>query len=168
MSTTTLAAGRRHVVNLLANKLLTLTGTGDVTITDGTRSSVQRLTATRQYGPYLQPVSIEVDATTDTTALLEDVPSTRSRKVSASRDLTAADNDCVLEATATITLTVPDGLPEGFSCAVIPNGTTSVARGGSVLLNGGSSTLTRADTLNPMFAIQQRASSPNSYVVTGS
>lgn len=87
--------------------------------------------------------------------------------VATSRALTAADNGATLECTATVTLTVPEGLPAGFGCAVIPSGTTSVARSGAALLNGAGTTLTRAAASNAMFAITARASAVDSYVVTG-
>lgn len=89
-------------------------------------------------------------------------------QVSGSRSLTTADNGQVLELTsATLTLTVPTGLGSTFSCVVIPNGTTSIASSGGTLLNGATTTLTRAYSSNPMFAIQARASASNSYVVSG-
>lgn len=87
--------------------------------------------------------------------------------VASSRALTAADNGMVLECTATVTLTVPAGLPNGFACAVIPSGTTSIASSGGALLNGATSTLTRAAATNAMFAIQERASATDSFVVSG-
>lgn len=88
--------------------------------------------------------------------------------VGSSRALTAADNGALLEATATVTLTVPIGLPAGFACVVIPSGTTSVASSGGALLNGATTTLTRAAAGNAMFAIQARSSASDSYVVSGS
>lgn len=87
--------------------------------------------------------------------------------VSNSRTLTAADNGLTLECTATVTLTVPVGLAN-FGCAIIPSGTTSIASDGTALLNGGTSTVTRAAGSNALFAIQCRASAVDSYVVTGS
>lgn len=95
-------------------------------------------------------------------------PSGKVVAVSASRTLTAADNGCTLECTATLTLTVPEGLPPAFSAAVIPSGTTSVERSGAALLNGAGTTLTRAAASNALFAIVARASAVDSYVVTGS
>lgn len=88
--------------------------------------------------------------------------------VGSSRALTAADNGALLEATATVTLTVPVGLTAGFACVVIPSGTTSVASSGGALLNGATTTLTRAAAGNAMFAIQARSSASDSYVVSGS
>lgn len=85
-----------------------------------------------------------------------------------SRALTSADNGKTLEVTATITLTVPVGLPTGFACAIIPSGTTSIASSGGALLNGATTTLTRAATGNTLVAIVGRASAADSYVVTGS
>lgn len=88
--------------------------------------------------------------------------------VGASRDLTAEDNGNTLECTAGgLTLTVNTGLPAGFACTVIPSGTTSIASGGGTLLNGATSTLTRADSANVIFGIVGRASVANSYVVNG-
>lgn len=87
--------------------------------------------------------------------------------VAAARTLLATDNGKTLECAADITLTVPAGLPNGFSVAVIAAGTTSVAASG-VTLNGAGTTVTRAAASNAMFAIVGRASNPDSYVVTGS
>lgn len=85
-----------------------------------------------------------------------------------SRALTSADNGKTLECTATITLTVPSGLPAGFACVIIPSGTTSIASSGGALLNGATTTLTRTATSNPLVGILGRASADDSYVVTGS
>ena len=87
--------------------------------------------------------------------------------VGTSRSLTDADNGRTLECTATVTLTVPIGLMTGFGCAIIPSGTTSIASSGGALLNGATTTLTRAAATNAIFAIVPRASASNSYVVTG-
>ncbi len=90
--------------------------------------------------------------------------------VSTGRALTDADDGKTLEVTTALTLTVPDGLRASFGCNVIPpaSGNVTIARSGTTLLNGGSSSLTRAAASNAMFGIQARASSANSYVVTGS
>jgi hypothetical protein len=89
--------------------------------------------------------------------------------VGASRPLTAADNGLTLECTAaTLTLSVPAGLGANFGCAVIPNGTTSIASSGGTLLNGATSTVTRAAASNAIFALVPRSSAVDSYVVTGS
>jgi hypothetical protein len=87
-----------------------------------------------------------------------------------SRVLTVADNGRVLECTATITLTVPDGLPAGFSCDVVTNGTTSIARNGTATLNGAGTTLTRlaSTATNRIVTIQKLASAAEAYAVTGS
>ncbi len=90
------------------------------------------------------------------------------RIVSASRNLSGDDNGRTLECTATVTLTIPKGLPEDFACAIIPSGTTSIASAGGTLLNGATTTLTRAASGNTTFAIQARKSAADSYVVTGS
>lgn len=87
--------------------------------------------------------------------------------VASSRALTDADNGKTLECTGTVTLTVPTGLMTNFGCAIIPNGTTSVASSGGALINGATTTLTRAASANAVFAIVPRASAANSYVVTG-
>lgn len=88
-------------------------------------------------------------------------------QVATSRALTSADNGRVLEATATVTLTVPAGLPAGFRCVVVPSGTTSVAFSGAATGNGAATTITRAAAANAMFGILQRGSSANSYVIDG-
>lgn len=87
--------------------------------------------------------------------------------VASSRSLTVADNGNVLECTATVTLTVPVGLPVGFRCKVIPSGTTSIASDGTSKLNGDTVTLTRTSAANALFEIVGRASVADSYVVSG-
>lgn len=90
-------------------------------------------------------------------------------QVAVSRSLGPRDNGVMLECTAAgLTLTVPNDLPAGFGCSIIPNGTTSVATSGGTLLNGSTSTLTRLASGNAIFAIAQRPSLATSYVVTGS
>jgi hypothetical protein len=90
-------------------------------------------------------------------------------QVASSRALTSDDNGQTLECTAgSITLTVPAGLDRNFGCAIIPNGTTSIASSGGALLNGATTTLTRAAATNALLAIVARASAIDSYVVTGS
>lgn len=86
-----------------------------------------------------------------------------------SRTLQASDNGRTLECTATITLTVPVGLPANFGCQIITNGTTSVASDGTALLNGATATLTRAaaTAANTVISIVAKASASNSYAVTG-
>lgn len=89
--------------------------------------------------------------------------------VRSSRLLNQGDNGMTLEVLAdAVTLTVPTGLSRDFGCAVIPNGTTSIASAGGALLNGATATLTRAAASNSLFGLQARASADNSYVVTGS
>ena len=68
--------------------------------------------------------------------------------VGTTRALTNSDNGQVLECTTTVTLTVPTGLTAGFSCIVIPSGTTSIASSGGALLNGATTTVTRPATLD--------------------
>lgn len=87
--------------------------------------------------------------------------------VAASRNLTAADNGNTLDCTAAgITLTIPSGVLLTLGVVIIPNGTTSVASSGGVLLNGATSTVARDATLNAAFAVIPRTA-VNSYVVTG-
>lgn len=72
----------------------------------------------------------------------------------------------VLEMTAVATLTIPMNLPIGFAVAVIPNVTTSLAFSGTTG-NGAATTINVAAASTKMFAIQQKASNRNAYVVTG-
>ena len=89
--------------------------------------------------------------------------------VTASRALTAADNGCTLECTTTLTLTInANTLPSCFACNVLPSGTTSTASDGTALLNGATTTVTRAAASNAAFAIIGRLSAADSFVVTGS
>jgi len=94
--------------------------------------------------------------------------SSTTTAVASSRALTAADNGNTLECAAGITVTVPAGLGANFGVAIeVPAGTVSIASSGGALLNGATTTLTRAST-NIMFAIVARASATDSYSVTGS
>lgn len=88
--------------------------------------------------------------------------------VSQSRALTPSDDGATLECTATVTLSVPWGLPASFGCAIIPSGTTTISSLNATLLNGATTDITRIAASNAMFAIIARASVQNSYVVTGS
>lgn len=76
----------------------------------------------------------------------------------------------VLECSTALTITLGPDLPESFGVIVIPpsSGNASIASSGGVLINGDTDTLTRAAAENAMVAIVQRASSANSYVVSGS
>ncbi len=89
--------------------------------------------------------------------------------VPASRSLNSTDWGKALDCTAGgLTLTVPVGLPLDFWCFVIPNGTTSIASDGTALLNGATTTITRAaaTAANTMFQIRMK-STANSFAVTG-
>ena len=128
---------------------------------------------TRTFGPYQLTQQFEVSVQTGLAEVTEGIADATLLQgvpvpVSVSRDLNASDNGQTLECTATVTLTVPAGLPAGFSCAVLPSGTTSIASGGGSLLNGATGTVTRAAASNAAFAIIGRASAADSYVVTGS
>lgn len=87
-------------------------------------------------------------------------------QIATAHTLTAIDDGLTFECTNTATITVPAGLPDGFSIAVIPSGTTSIAFNGTTG-NGAATTITRAAASNVMFAIQQRSTNANSYVITG-
>lgn len=128
---------------------------------------------TRTFGPYQVTQQFEVSVQTGLAEVTEGIADATLLQsvavpVSVSRDLNASDNGQTLECTATVTLTVPTGLPAGFQCAILPSGTTSIASGGGTLLNGATSTLTRADSSNAVFAIIGLASAANSYKVSGS
>lgn len=71
--------------------------------------------------------------------------------VATSRDLRPDDNGKVLDVTAAVTLTArQDTLPAGFCCKIIaPSGVNvSIARTGTLTLNGAGTTLTRARAAN--------------------
>lgn len=75
-----------------------------------------------------------------------------------------------LEFAGAYTVTLGLGLPAGFGFAAIPpaSGDATIASGhASVLLNGATTSLTRAAASNAAFSVMQRASDANSYVVTG-
>lgn len=81
------------------------------------------------------------------------------------------DNGQTIECTTTLTITTNKGLTTccpDFGAVVIPSGTTSFASDGVALLNGATTTLTRAAASNSTAAIIGRASAADSYVVTGS
>ena len=142
-------------------------GAGQLSIAVGT-ATLQNPNGTRITAKQYESISLDHGIAANTWIVRTPNVGATVKTVAASRALTAADDGCVLECTATVTLTVPVSLPAEFGCGVIPSGTTSVASDGTALVNGATTTLTRAATSNPMFGIQQRLSSANSYVVTGS
>jgi len=102
-----------------------------------------------------------------TVALVPTVSVAAPVAVAASRNLTDDDNGRTLETTAAVTLTVPAGLAQPFQCRVaLGVGALSVASSGGTLLNGATSTLTRALATNPLIFIQSRIAA-NSFAVTG-
>lgn len=170
MPTTTLQSGQSATVFLSEGESVTVTpsGTTQVSAADlnGGYLVSQTINAATQYGPYTAAARVAVGVLAGT-ATVADGPG-RAIAVSASRNLTNADNGQTLECTTTLTLTMPVGLVSDFACAIIPSGTTSIASDGTALLNGATTTLTRAAASNAMVAIQARISAANSYVVTGS
>jgi hypothetical protein len=74
-----------------------------------------------------------------------------------------------LEITTALSITLSAGLPLGFSIIVMPpaGGNVSIVSAGGVLLNGSTTTITRAAAQNAAFAALPRATVANSYVVTG-
>ncbi len=144
------------------------------TPTGGTLAAVLvRAGETRTFGPYQLTQQFEVSVQTGLAEVTEGIADATLLQgvpviVSVSRNLDASDNGQTLECTATVTLTVPVGLPAGFQCAILPSGTTSIASSGGVLLKGATDTLTRAAASNEAIAIIGRASAANSYAVTGS
>ena len=74
-----------------------------------------------------------------------------------------------LEWTVAAVVTLAAGLAEDFGFNAIPPaaGNASIARATGVTLNGGTTTLTRAAASNALFAVVQRASNRNAYIVTG-
>lgn len=89
--------------------------------------------------------------------------------IATGRVLNEGDNGMTLQCTATLTLQIPEGLPDGFRCKVITNGTTSFDPTGATQVNGATSTVTRAaaTAANAVVEIVQRADVANSYTVTG-
>jgi len=142
-------------------------GAGLLTLVQGT-ATVNSPAGTRLTARQNESISLDHGIAANTWIVRTPKVGATVKTVAASRALTAADDGCVLECTATVTLTVPVSLPTEFGCGVIPSGTTSVASDGTALVNGALVTLTRAAAGNPMFGIQQRLSNANSYVVTGS
>lgn len=90
--------------------------------------------------------------------------------VAASRTINVGDNGATIVPSATLTLTVPEGLPDGFRCDVAASaGTTSVAKAGTVTLNGAGTTLTRlfSTAANTQFQIKKSVNGAETYIVTG-
>lgn len=87
-------------------------------------------------------------------------------RVTTSGDLALFQDGQVLEVDNDVTLTIRSGLPENFSCAVIPKGTIGIAFAGTTG-NGSAGTMTRKEADNKMFAIQQLASVRTAYIITG-
>jgi hypothetical protein len=155
-----LPAGEALIVNAPSGSTATVTSKVDFDPAASVSGVIQT------FGPYPVAKVIELACTVRSVSYFTAVVSTGT--VAASRVLTDADNGKVLECTATATLTVPVGLKAGFRCTVLCSGTTSVASSGGTLLNGATSTLTRAVASNPAIDIIARASAQDSYVVTGS
>lgn len=94
--------------------------------------------------------------------------------VAASRLINVGDNGATLIPAGTLTLTIPDGLPDGMSFAVAAvAGTTSIARQTTALLNGAATTLTRlfSTSGNTQFNVKKTSgapTTPETYIVTGS
>jgi hypothetical protein len=90
-----------------------------------------------------------------------------TRAVSSGRALTADDNGCILDCTATLTLNVPAGLPQNFQCRVLTlaANTTSISFTGTTG-NGAGTTLVRAGATQLWVDIIGR-SVANAFVVTG-
>ena len=89
--------------------------------------------------------------------------------VAASRDLNVGDNGALIVPSATLTLTIPEGLPDNFTCRVAATaGTTSVDPLGAATVNGAGTTVTRlfSTAANTEFKITKKGSAED-YVVTG-
>lgn len=111
----------------------------------------------------------DTDSVLNATENARFVPGGRISIEPASRTITNNDYGKTLEASnASLTFTLPYGLNLDFWFNVIPKGTTSIASSGGALLNGATTTITRADTANTIFTIYARATAPSSYLVTGS
>jgi hypothetical protein len=141
------------------------TGTVAVTSTDLDVAATIN-SGVQTFGPYTAEKVFDVRCTAK--AVNYFVASISAGTVSGSRVLSDSDNGKVLECIATSTLTVPIGLKPGFRCTILASGTTSVAASGGALVNGATSTLTRAAASNPAFDIIARVSAVDSYLVTGS
>lgn len=78
-------------------------------------------------------------------------------------------NGATLEVTTALTITISQHLPQGFAVAIIPpaSGNLTIASDGVVLLNGATTSLTRAFSANPLVAVIKRGSANASFVVSG-
>ena len=82
------------------------------------------------------------------------------------RALTAADNDKTLNCTAGITLTVPSGLPPGFSCAIVQASASAVtiAAGSGVTINNVSA---HTKTASQYAVVGLVNNDTNTYILSG-
>lgn len=87
----------------------------------------------------------------------------------ATMTLTSADDGSVYESTQNLVVTVPQGLSPKPAVVFIPKGgDVSLVAGGSVTLNGASTTVVRALSSNPAGFVLQPYSDANGYGVSGS
>ncbi len=131
-------------------------------------------------GPFVQVVDITVECLTGHCGV--DVIATGAGgavQVTANLTITplnaALYNGQVLEWTGAFFVTLSQWLPAGFGFAGIPPaaGNASIVSDGTVLMQNGTgatatTTITRAAATNAMFAVQQRGSAQNTYIVAGS
>lgn len=90
-------------------------------------------------------------------------------QVGAALTLTNDHDGITLECTTTLSITVPIGLRSGFMCRILTSGTTSFVSSGGTLLNGATTTVTRAaaTAANTQVALIGLGSAANSYAITG-
>lgn len=164
----TLAAGANTTGTFTANDSLSVVPQGNTYQFESPTGTVLFIgTAQRTFGPYSNQTWKLTSVSGNATMYYEatDGPG----EIAVSRALTAADDQKKRKCTTTLSLTIAPGLGD-FGCAIIPasGATISIVSSGGVLLNGATTTLTRAQSSNVIFAIEADPTAPDSYVVTGS
>jgi hypothetical protein len=169
----TISAGTTTTIVVDYDDVVTFDGRANIVTTPSGGSTIySTLTGRQTLGPYkVASTAIVVTAVGDCSYTVANdlrLGLTVPTAVAVSRSLTAADNGATLDVSDTVALTVPAGLPTDFGCAIIPTGTITIVSGGGTLLNGATTTLSRAASSNSIFAIVHRATTADSYIVNGS
>jgi collagen type VII alpha len=117
--------------------------------------------------------AVKLAANNNTTAIAAKAPNANTVQVTANVVISVANanaatyNGQVLEFTGAFSVTIGAGLPANFGFAAIPpaSGSASIVSDGTTTFNGATTTITRAAAAYAMFAVTQRNTSANAYVV---
>lgn len=180
---TTLAAGASAQVTLPAGSVLTMSGLGtqqvvppgsNGVVEQGNPIQAQPLTL----GPRTATIKVNIMAAPGGTGVTYSVASAMpvldtvtQEIVTASRNLTQADNGIVIPVANGITLTAVGGTLSAFSCIVLPvtGATASIAFSNGATGNGAGTTITRTRTANlaGFAVIQDPATGADAFAVGG-